>query len=88
MEKLCTRGKYLKIKKNTYELLYNTLTLLLKEPRNAGLRKEENRDEGEFRAFNKITFLIIAIANSSISKFSTIIIPSVNISSISNSRIF
>jgi hypothetical protein len=67
--RLYTRGKYLEIKGNAHELPCDILTLLLKEFRSAGLKKEENRDEGELKAFNKITPLVISAANLSISKF-------------------
>jgi hypothetical protein len=55
--RLCTRGKYLGIKRDAHELPYGILTFLLEESKSAGLIKEENRGEGEFRASDKITFL-------------------------------
>jgi hypothetical protein len=88
MGRLCTREKYLKTKEDAHELLYNTLTFLSREPRNAGLKKEENRGEGEFKAPNKIIPLITMVTNSSISKPFTTAALSVNILSTSNSRIF
>jgi hypothetical protein len=54
--RICIRGKYLRIKGDAHELLCNILTLLLGEFRSAGLKKEENRGEEKFRAFNKIIF--------------------------------
>jgi hypothetical protein len=59
--RLCTRRKYLRIKKNAYELLWGILTLLLKEFKSlrkglvdpsfpTRVVKEENRGEGKFRA--------------------------------------
>jgi hypothetical protein len=67
MRRLCTREKYLKTEENAHELPYNILTFLLKEPRSAGLKKEENRDEEEFRALNKITLSVVIIISLSIS---------------------
>jgi hypothetical protein len=65
MGSLCTREKYLKIKRNAHELSYNTLTFLLRKPRNAGLIKKKDRGEEEFRAPNKITSLISFIEKDS-----------------------
>jgi hypothetical protein len=53
--RLYTRGKYLGIKKDAYELPCNISTFLPEELRNAELIKEKDRGEREFRAFNKIT---------------------------------
>jgi hypothetical protein len=53
VRRLRTRGKYLRIKKDTHELPCDTLTLLPEEPKSAGSIKEENRGEGEFRAPDK-----------------------------------
>jgi hypothetical protein len=86
--RLYTREKYLEIKGDAHELPYNTLTLLSREPKSAGLRKEKNRGEGEFRAFDKITPLAVVITSLSISKSSLTAVLSVNISSIFNSRMF
>jgi hypothetical protein len=88
VRKLCTREKYLKIKENAYELPYGISALLLGKPKNAGSKKKKNRDEGEFKAPDKIIPLIIIVINSSISKPPTTAVLFVNISSISNSRIF
>jgi len=75
---LYTRRKYLKIKGDAYELFYNILTFLLKESKNAGLIKEKNRGEKEFRVFDKITsftfptgkdFNLIILFNSSFKIF-------------------
>jgi hypothetical protein len=52
--RLRIRKKYLRIKEDTYELLCNILTFLLKKSRNVGLIKKKDRNEREFRAFNKI----------------------------------
>jgi hypothetical protein len=52
---LCIREKYLEIKKNAHELLYNILTFLSGESKSAGLKKEEDRGEGKFRISDKIT---------------------------------
>jgi hypothetical protein len=54
MGRLCTRRKYLKIKRDAHELPCGILTLLLGKFRNAESIKKENRGEGEFKAFNKI----------------------------------
>jgi hypothetical protein len=54
VRELYTREKYLRIKRNAHELFYDILTFLLGKPRSAGLKKKENRGEGEFRAPNKI----------------------------------
>jgi hypothetical protein len=43
------------MKKNTYKLPYDTLTLLSGKPKSAGLKKKENRGEKELRAPEKIT---------------------------------
>jgi hypothetical protein len=60
----------LRIKEDAHELLYNTLTLLLEKPRNAGLIKKKNRGEEKFKASNKIlTFLTVSAASSSIFRF-------------------
>jgi hypothetical protein len=85
---LCTRGKYLEIKEDAYELSYDILTFLPGEFRSAELKKEKNRGEKEFRASDKIIPSVTIITNLSISKPFIIIILSINISSISNSRIF
>jgi hypothetical protein len=68
MGRLCTREKYLKIKGNAHELPCDILTLLPEESKNAGLKKEKDRDERELRALNKITLSAISAANLSISK--------------------
>jgi hypothetical protein len=88
MGRLCTREKSLKIKEDIHELPCNILTFLLKKTKSAELKKKENRGERKFRASDKIIPLIIMVINSSISKPSTIAVLSVNILSISNSRIF
>jgi hypothetical protein len=67
--RLYTRGKYLGIKGNAHELPCDILTLLLREFRSAGLKKEEDRGERELKAFDEITPLVISAANLSISKF-------------------
>jgi hypothetical protein len=54
MGRLRTREKYLKIKKDAHELPCNILTLLLKEPKSAGLMKEKDRDKEEFKTPNEI----------------------------------
>jgi hypothetical protein len=86
--RLCTRGKYLGTKGDTHELSYGILTLLSGESRSAGLRKEEDRGEGEFRASDEITSLVIVATSLFISKPFTIAALSVNILSIFNSRMF
>jgi hypothetical protein len=67
VKRLCTREKYLKIKKDIHELPYNTLTFLPEKPKNAGLIKKGDRDEKEFRAFNKIiSFIFFTGKNSNL----------------------
>jgi hypothetical protein len=78
MGRLCIREKYLKIEKDTHELPYGILTLLSEEPRSAELIKEKNRDEGEFKVFNKITSPIPSVGKDF----------NLTISSNSSSRIF
>jgi hypothetical protein len=59
--RLCTRGKYLRIKKDAHELPYNTSTLLPGKSKNpkkglvnpsssTGIVKEADRGEKEFKA--------------------------------------
>jgi hypothetical protein len=67
--RLCTRGKYLRIKENAYELPYSILTFLLGESKSAELRKEEDRGKRELRVPDKIIFLAVLAVNSFISKF-------------------
>ena len=55
MGRLRTREKYLRIKEDAHELLYDILTLLLEKFKSAGLMKEKDRGEKEFKAFDKIT---------------------------------
>jgi hypothetical protein len=86
--RLCTREKYLRIKGNAHELPCDISALLLGEFKSVGLRKEEDRGEGEFRAPDKITSLIIVAISLSISKFFIIAALSINILFIFNSRIF
>jgi hypothetical protein len=88
VRRLYTRGKYLGIKGDAHELFYGILTFLSEESKNVRLRKKEDRDEREFRAFNKIILLIVMVISLSISKSFTTAVLSVNILSISNSRIF
>jgi hypothetical protein len=54
MGRLCVRGKYLRIKRDTYELPYGILTFLSEKSRRAGLRKKKNRDEKKLKASDEI----------------------------------
>jgi hypothetical protein len=67
--RLCTRGKYLEIKENAHELPYSISTFLLGKSKSAGLKKEEDRGEGELRVLNKIISSAASAVNLSISKF-------------------
>jgi hypothetical protein len=92
--RLCTRKKYLGIEKNAHELFWGILIFLLGESKSlrkglidsffiVGSIKKEDRGEGEFRVFNKITLLIAATTN--LSTFTTLF---AMISSISSLKMF
>jgi hypothetical protein len=51
MGRVRRRKEYLRIKKNTHELPCDILTLLLKESKSAGLKKEKDRGEEKLRIF-------------------------------------
>jgi hypothetical protein len=82
MGRLRTREEYLKTERNVYELLWNTSAFLSGKSKSlkkgsvnpsfpTGTVKEIDRDEEEFKAFNKTISSILLAINSSISSFST-----------------